>query len=448
MPKTEKDNRKRKVDKGWELIFEDRSVLDEINKKGFYTITSEEINSYNVSDARLMTKFDSESSLPYIFQKEKLNILPVKRGTYVIGQFKAYQPLKLNKDKNYPKKVEFPYWIQTIKPENLSSEAKVINCAYVAGMLNEILGEERLKPTVDGRMSTLTWDFKIDHVLTEEKIKLRNDRSQCQIDGGYEGLNQFSIIEAKNSVSDTFIVRQLYYPFRLWHEKLDGAKNINPVFLVFSNDIFHFLVYSFKDYKDYSSIELIRQNSFVIKEEPIKLIDIEELMEEVKFIEKEPQIPFPQADTFERVVEIAEILFRFDKPLTLEDISLEYDFAYRQAQYYSRACMYLNIAKDIRGAIELTGEGKQILALKKKPKYLSLAEKILQHKVFFKTLKTYLKTGEPPSKKYIFNNIMKKHKKILYKRGTGYLSDNTLYRRSSTVKQWIEWIVDLPNRVV
>ncbi len=448
MVKAEKGNRRRKVDKGWELIFEDCSVLDEINEKGYYTITSGEINSYNVSDARLMTKFDSKSSLPYIFQKERLNILPVKRGTYVIGQFEAYHPLDIKKSKNSPKKVEFPYWIQTIKPENLTSEAKVINCAYVAGMLNEILGEEKLKPTVDGRMSTLTWNFKINHVFTQEQITLNNDRSQCQIDGGYEGLNKFSIIEAKNSISDTFIVRQLYYPFRLWHEELNGAKKITPVFLVFSNDVFHFLVYSFNDYKNYSSIELIRQKSFVIKEEPITLIDIEELMEEIQFVKKEPQIPFPQADTFERVVEIAEILFRSGEPLTLEDISLEYDFAYRQAQYYSRACMYLNIAKDIRGAIELTEEGKRILALKKKPKYLSLAEKIIKHKVFFKTLKTYLRTGEPPSRNYIYKNIMKKHRKILYKKGTGYLSDNTLNRRSSTVKQWVEWIVDLPNRVV
>ncbi len=447
MAKAEKSNRQRKVDKGWEYIFEDRPIIKEINKRGYAKITSTEINNYNVPDARLMTKFDSENSLPYIFQKENLNILPVQRGTYVIGRFKAYHNLNIKTKEIRPERVTFPYWIKTINPDSLSSEAKVINCAYVTGMLNDITEEEKLRPTVDGRMSTLTWDFKINNINNNSDIKLKNDRSQCQIDGGYEGINYFSIIEAKNVVSDTFIVRQLYYPFRLWHKLLEGSKEIKTIFLVFSNDIFHFLVYSFRDFENYNSIELINQKSYVIEEEPIKIKDIEELLEDVQFVKKEPEIPFPQANTFDRVVEIAEILYRSEQPLDLEEISLHYDFAYRQAQYYSRACMYLGIAKNIGGAIELTQEGKKILGMKKRDKYLGLARKIVEHRVFFEALKTYLQTGEPPSKRYIFKNIMRKHREILYKEGEGYLSDNTLNRRSSSVKQWVNWVVDLPNRV-
>ena len=167
-------------------------------------------------------------------------------------------------------------------------------------------------------------------------------------------------------------------------------------------------------------------------------------MKQIKFV-KEPELPFPQADTFERVVDLLEAINK--NSLTPEEISLLYDFDYRQGQYYSRAGMYLRLLKNEEGIIKLTKEGEEILNKRKRERYLALAKKILEHKVFWETLKMYIKKGIPPKNEEIYKNVMRKNKKLLYKTGGGVLSESTLRRRSQTVKGWVNWILDLQNIV-
>ena len=50
------------------------------------------------------------------------------------------------------------------------------------------------------------------------------------------------LIEAKSSLSTDFLVRQLYYPFRLWTNKI--TKPIRPVFLLYSNGTYYFFEYA------------------------------------------------------------------------------------------------------------------------------------------------------------------------------------------------------------
>ena len=52
--------------------------------------------------------------------------------------------------------------------------------------------------------------------------KLKNiivDSAQIEIDAAYEGEEFLSIFEAKMNISDDFIIRQLYYPYRTWINK-------------------------------------------------------------------------------------------------------------------------------------------------------------------------------------------------------------------------------------
>ena len=65
-----------------------------------------------------------------------------------------------------------------------------------------------------------------------------------------------------------------------------------------------------------------------------------------------------------------------------------------------------------------------------------LAEIILKHKAFRKTLELYLKKAEVPSKAEVVP-IMKESN--LY----NVNSDSTFERRASTVISWINWIVGL-----
>ncbi|MFW6017171.1 MAG: type II restriction enzyme [bacterium] len=438
------DNRVRKCDKIWEKIFDDYPVFSDIKSKGYFSITSDEINSYKGARARLLTKFDYTDSLPYIFQDNSLNILPVTRGTYVISTFKAYHKLRID-NQIKPVKYKIPDWIQTIDYNNLTSEAKALNCAYVSGMIKDVAEEVELKFTINGRMSSSTFNFFINNSIdSNKKLQFKNRNSQCQIDGGYEGLNRVLLIEAKNSISKDFIIRQLYYPYRLWNNNLQGFKEIVPVFFIYSSGVFHFLIYKFTDLLDYNSLELIMQKSYIIEEEPITLQDIIEIMKSIEIVD-EPKIPFPQADRFERVIDLFETLS--ENSLSVEGISLHYDFDYRQAQYYSRACMYLGLAINNKGFIEISKHGKNVMKKKKRERYLYITKLILQHKPFYELLELYLKKHGSVTKHEIYQKIMKKNKKILYKTGGGVLSDDTLRRRASSIRGWIDWILDLQNKV-
>lgn len=236
---------KSKNDKAWEKIFEKYDILDKISKDGVVSISSTEINEFR--EARLMTKFDHHSQLPKLFVENKLSILPTSRGTYEIGKFETF--CDFNNDDVEITYIDFPSFLESIDYTDITSESIAINCAFVSNILHDFTGEEKLFPTVCGRMSSSLFDFKINSGQKTFKINVEN--SQIEIDGGYEGDKSLNLIEAKNYISDDFLIRQLYYPYRLWSDKI--TKRVRPIFLTYSNGIFHLREYEFTDPYLYNS---------------------------------------------------------------------------------------------------------------------------------------------------------------------------------------------------
>lgn len=155
-----------------------------------------------------MTKFDHRSQLPKLFIDHNLSILPTSRGTYEIGKFKTF--CDFNKDDIEITPIDFPTFLESIDYKDITSESIAINCAFVSKILHDFTGEENLLPTVSGRMSSSVFDFTINS--GQNIFKINVDNSQIEIDGGYEGDSSLNLIEAKNYISDDFLIRQLYYP--------------------------------------------------------------------------------------------------------------------------------------------------------------------------------------------------------------------------------------------
>jgi hypothetical protein len=290
-----------KNDLEWAKLFKEHNILEKIARNGSFEITAQQINKYR--ESRLMTKFDHYVNLPDLFLDNDLSILPITRGSYLIGQFKAYHTISYNnKIKN--KIVPFPGNIESIDFANIYSESAALNCAFATGILKDFAGED-LIPTVSGRMSTSIFDFFINGNSQNFKVTVKN--SQCEIDGGYESDNLLLLIEAKNYTVTDFLVRQLFYPYRLWQGKI--TKKVIPVFLTFSNDIFSFFRFEFEDVNKYNSITLIEQSNYIITSETITVKSIQQVLQEVKIIPDDPDIPFPQADSFDRVVDLLCLLY-------------------------------------------------------------------------------------------------------------------------------------------
>ena len=417
-----------KNDIAWQSIFDKHKIIERVLKDGHFEITATEINKFR--EARLMTKFDHKSQLPKLFSDNHLSILPTSRGTYVIGSFETFYDF--NNDEVEVTPIEFPTFLESLDYRDISSEAIAINCAFVAKILHDFTEEDHLLPTVSGRMSSSTFSFYINSDKGAFAVNVEN--SQIEIDGGYEGENSLNLIEAKNYISSDFHIRQIYYPYKLWSNKIQ--KKVRPIFLTYSNGVFHLREYSFANINHYNSLVLVKHKKYVVQEGRFNLEILSDILDSTKRV-REPKAPFPQADSFERVINLCELLSQRDF-MTKEEITENYDFDARQTDYYSNAGKYLGLIKIGEDQVSgqkgcyLTYLGKQVFNLNLFDRQKEFVKLIVSHSAFNLTLKSYL---EMPNREEIVD-IMRKETLNNIK------SESTYFRRASTIVGWTNWIMN------
>lgn len=414
-------------DTAWEKLFDKYQILDRVDRDGQFQISASQIKEFR--EPRLMTKFDHRVNLPAIFRKHNLAILPVTRGDYVISSFSAYQDFEAPEAE--VQRISVPAHLQSLMPKFLVSEAIALNCANACGILSDFLEDEALVPTVSGRMSSGGFAFRIDTALGPKTVSV--DHAQIEIDAAYEGLRCLSVFEAKRDLSDDFLIRQLYYPFRVWSGRV--TKPVKTVFLIFSNGVFYLYQYQFEEPGYYNSLRLVKQKNYVIATQ-ITRSDIERLLRTVPQV-PEPEVSFPQANSMSRIVNLMELLY--ERPMTRQEITSEYAFDERQTNYYTDAGRYLELidkGRDETGGIlfRLSPQGRRMMGLEYRERQLAIAAQILKHRVFHQTLKLHLESGEMPDTQQVVRIMKQSH---LYH----VEAESTYVRRSSTVTGWINWIL-------
>ena len=421
-----------KNDAAWEQLFAKYSILDEIVRNGLFAISADQIREFR--EPRLMAKFDHRINLPHVFAKNDLAILPVSRGTYCISHFASYLdfPEKGSRVRHF----RLPDFIQTINPGKIPSEAIALNAALAAGIVSDFTGETILSPTVSGRMGSGCFDFRIWNSRLCQSMPLGVNNAQIEIDAALESPDSLLLIEAKLDVSRDFIIRQLFYPLRIWSSRV--TKKVRPVFLLYSNSIFHLYEYEFTDLYDYNSIQLKQYGRYSIEDTTIVFEDVMGIVNDLAVCE-EPEIPFPQADDFTRIINLCELLY--DNDTSRENITLKYAFNARQTNYYTDAGRYLGVMTRVtmwHGEVlyQLTDKGRAILELPYKQRQLAFCEAILRHKVFRDAFIEGLHAGRPLDKKAIVSRMKLS---ALYNIG----SESTYTRRASTIRCWLEWMASL-----
>ena len=434
-----------KNENAWNQLFVQYNIEDEINRNGQYIIKSKDINTFR--EARLMTKFDHRFQLPKALSNRHLSILPVSRGSYVISDIETFESFTENPNLDITE-VTIPSYIESLDFSTITSEALAINCAYASQILADFTQDENLIPTVSGRMSSHMFDFTIQKVGKNNSFLYVNvQNAQIEIDGGYEGISALNLIEAKNSLYSDFLIRQLYYPYRLWQGKIE--KKVRPIFLTYTNGIFHLREYRFSDPLKYNSIVLVKEKKYRLKDFSEQMLNIEmiqNLSRTVPIVEEPTTVPFPQADSFERIINFCEILYNnTGEAYTKEDLSVNYDFKerdsfeMRQVDYYTNAPIYLGFVKKVdvndKQVFELTDAGDALFGTNSiVERQVKFIKTILAHGVFNKTLALYLQKAEKPTKDEIVEIMKESH---LYKVN----SESTFRRRASTVLSWVDWIL-------
>lgn len=412
----------------WLKLFDKYNIIDDICKNGRSIITAEQIKEFR--EPRLMTKFDHEMNLPNIFKENNLSILPITRGSYVIAPFKLYH--QFEKTCEETKKIPLPSYLQSLSPENISNEAMALNCAFSCGILADFLEDDGLYPTVSGRMGSGEFSFYIDLISKgKQQVDVRN--SQIEIDAAYEGLQYLALFEAKNEIYDDFLIRQLYYPYRAWLNRV--SKTIKTVFLTYSNGTFSLFEYTFAEQESYNSLKLKKHTNYHISTS-ITIFDIQEIIK-TEPLEREPEIPFPQADSMERIINLLETLWNEDKK-TKESITDMYTFDKRQTNYYTDAGRYLGLIEKTLHPVEfsLSRLGKKIMSKSYRDRQLAIIKQIIRHRPFREVLSIHLRKGEMPTRIKIIEIMKESH---LY----NINSQKTFYRRASTIIGWVNWILSI-----
>lgn len=420
-------------DKAWNSIFERYNIRERVEKEGVFHITANEIKEYR--EPRLMTKFDTKESLPKAFGSgRKMSILPDSRGSYVIGYFDTY--LEFPEMEQRIKHVDFPEYLQTISKVNINSEANVINVLGVTSILEDFLSEGRLIQTISGRMKSGIFDFSIHDNRNRELHTVAVKNAQIEIDAGFENENCVCLMEAKNVVHKDFIVRQLYYPYRCWADKV--TKPIRTVFMVYSNNIFRLLEYEFGTAECYSSIRFIRQKNYSFEDVGIKREDLMECYKQTSALEEPEGVPFVQADSFNTVISLLEIIK--EEPKTTEKLSEIIGFAPRQGEYYYNAAKYLGLTekyKEPGGSqrVRLSVLGEAVMKLPYKERQLRYVELMFQHEIFRAVYFASEMRNELVDKKFVTEKMMELQ----------LCGPSLVERRASSVMGWLRWIFSIIN---
>ena len=420
----------------WKAIIEKYHILEHIEKDGCFPIKASQIKEFR--EPRLMAKWDSTDALPEVLRENKINILPDSRSSYVLGDFLLYQEIPpLDEPVTRMEHVELPDY-ESIDINNISSEANAINVLIISGILNDFLGTGENVSTFNGRMGTGCFTFEVDtHRGIKQKICVNN--AQCEIDGGFENEASVVIMEAKNVVHEDFHIRQLYYPYRLWKDKV--KKPIRLIFSVYSNRIYRLFEYRFKIPEDYSSIELVKSKNYSLQDTKITKEDLWEVRNHTTTRTdddmNDTDIPFIQANSMDRIISLLENLY--ENPMTGLQIAELMDFEPRQSDYYFNAGRYLGLfekhADDKQRIVSLTPLGEKVFRLNYKKRQLKLVELILEHEIFGAFFDSMMLTGQLPDKNKIADEMRRLH----------VCNESQIVRRAGSVSGWLKWMNNLTN---
>jgi hypothetical protein len=367
------------------------------------------------------------------FKDNELEYVNFNSNLSVIGKFSIF--LTLPSELNV-KNLKFDYsTFTTLNPLDVKTNNNSLMLAYYSGIIKDFIGEEEVILTYSGEIPQENYDFFIQSTKNRmQKISLRNYSSY--IDGVFESQNKVVLLVNELYNTEDISLKELFIPFLYFGSKT--SKEIVIIFMSFSKCIFRLFEINFynSDIMNYASLS--KFSSYKISNDKFTYSDIINVLNNVSLVD-EKEIPFPQANEFVNIVKLIDYLN--ESELNFDEITEKLKVVERQTNYYTDAGVYLNLVQfkifNKTKRFNLTDRGRKIVSSNIKNKNLGLIKCVLEHEVFNKTLKLYVKNSKMPSINEIVE-IMKESN--IY----NVNSESTFRRRASTVQSWIKWIIDLP----
>jgi len=410
-----------KNQEAWTKINEKTKFVAKIKKYGKFIISSTMIKKISNREPRLMAKLDHYTNQPKIFKDNDISILPISRLDYELMQFNSYNKVEYSDDL-VPVDTGSVEKYQSIDLSDVKSEDSAIIVADIYRLLASFI-EEEVKFTLRGKFGTESFDFEV--VTNKGPRKVKVNSTGAELDAGFEG-GKLYLLEAKIGKVEDFNIRQLYYPYRYWLKKV--KKEVVPIFFSYSDKVFSFWEYDFKNPTLFNSISLRKHKNFLLSTE-VQSIPTD-ILEVKNFVASDSDFaPFPQANDFEKVINLIELIDLGEN--TKENLADFFSFDPRQSDYYLNAAKYLGLADKKQGIMFLTKFGKEVLRMPRSKMHASLIREIFKRKVFYESYKII------EEEDYSIEDIVEIMKKV------GVLksySIKTFKRRAQTIVSWCNWI--------
>lgn len=425
----------------WNAVFDKLPILSTINSDGLYHITADELSKYGNRQSQLMTKIESIHNLPYALSENNLCIIPNNNHEdYVIGYFDAFQDIDFEPSKLKAKFVEVDRCFDTLNPFNIQREPSAILASFNNHILDNIIGDPtpELRMTNFGRIYTEPFEFNINNKNDGKQYTIKVEKSQLEIDGIFESDDCVINIEAKNGLRTNFLTGQLYYPFRYLENQT--SKEIVNILLTYSMGSIFAHVFHVDKVEEYNSMQLVSSHRYDFYE-GITVTEVAKLIHETESSPDPLGLIVPQANSIQKIFDSLEII-NHTPGITDNELSYELSIANRQGGYYGNACNYLGLTdRKTNGGTTIynyiSRTGRAILELPYKARILAIIKQMLRHEVFSHFLSEYLEQLIPPTTEEI-KEWLKEHIPEMK-------NNSTPERRSSTIKNWITWVIDTCN---
>ena len=426
MPKTSS-----KMSQVWQRILAEPGVQKDLGQKGFFEISSRELNDYSKPmsgpDARILVKFDSSHQLPEALSESGLVPITVNRARFAVGAFDIYSELPPLEDADL-RVVRFESPHDAVNVAEVTSESLALLVASASRVIDQFAGAD-VELSFFGKVVMKTLDFSVSK-HGGETVRFVGSGMQIELDAVFENDQQMLLVEAKIGRPSDFNIRQLYFPYRHFREKTE--KVIRPILMVYSRGVFEFIEFQFADPQNMSSFEIVRT-------QVVAVLAPDSPLENLKAIAKNPitvfgaeGVTFPQANDFDKVIEVARIASA--NPLGKEQLGQALGVVGRQVDYYLQAARYIGLVELSAAGVIATKLAKGILSKPLATRNLELATLIVQVPTVGKCFLFTAEQGFLPTAEYASTNLAALGDFV-------GVNDTTKQRRISTAISWTRWIV-------
>lgn len=395
-----------------------------------FEITSKRVKELTGQEPRLVAKMDTREELPSLLASSNYFVLPVSNRKYAIVPGDGYHDLEEPQMEpgTFTSKQQIPVSI-ALK----AGESAAVQTALYSGLLEEITGVQRLRPTLHNdrlRLGSTT-------IRYGDAWSLNIDGAQIEVDAGFEDTREFFLFECKNWYRNQlhdFNIRQLFFPYLHARKTLTQDKKdwkIRSFFLNVEPDtsVYRFWEYDFPRYNDYTSMRFINQAAFRLEQGRARNTD--NLLESFSERSVTDTDYIPQADDAQKLIGLIQgIAEGYD---TARQVAQRFQFDIRQSSYYGEAAEAIGLVERDRGKFSLTEIGSKAAGLQTDKATRVVIEQIFSLPVFHDIAVYALqeKSSVVPQSAI---------RRIMLNSSRGRYNETTLSRRVQTVSSWLNWI--------